>query len=79
VLFRYSFGDFDLSKPPNPLSEDLAIKLRSVIDMLMSSRPHREKDKKILNLIDYGQTGIINDATGYFNDAYDPDNMTYPF
>jgi hypothetical protein len=30
-------------------------------------------------LIDYGQTGIINDATGYFNDAYDPDNMTYPF
>ena len=73
------FEDFDPSKPPHPLSEDLAIKLQSVMDQFMSLRPHWEKDRRILNIIDYGQIGFVHDAMRCFNDAYDSDDMGLPF
>jgi len=73
------FEDFELSKPPHPLSEDLAIKLQSVMDQFMSPRSHWEKDRRILNLIDYGQIGFVHGAMRCFNDAYDPDDMDLPF
>ena len=73
------FEDFDPSKPPHSLSEDLAIKLQSVMDQFMSLRSHWEKDRRILNIIDYGQIGLIHGAMRCFNDAYDPDDMGLPF
>ena len=69
------FEDFDPSKPPHPLSEDLAIKLQSVMDQFMSLRSHWEKDRRILNLIDYGQLGFVHGAMRCYNDAYDPDDV----
>jgi hypothetical protein len=73
------FEDFDPTKPPHPLSEDLAVKLQSVMDQFMSLRTHWEKDRRILNLIDYGQIGFVHGAMRCFNDAYDPDDMGLPF
>ena len=77
--FGNPFEDFDPSKPPHPLSEDLAIKLQSVMDQFMSLRSYWEKDRRILNLIDYGQLGFVHAATRCFNEAYDPDDMGLPF
>lgn len=73
------FEDFDPSKPPHSRSEDLAIKLQSVMDQFMSLRSHWEKDRRILNLIDYGQLGFVHAAMRCFNDAYDSDDMGLPF
>jgi len=73
------FEDFDPSKPPHPLSEDLAIKLQSVMDQFMSLRSHWEKDRRILNLIDYGQLGIVHAATRCFNDDYDLEDLDVAF
>jgi hypothetical protein len=38
-----------------------------------------KKDGRILNIIDYGQIGIIHDVMRCFNDAYDSDEMGLPF
>jgi hypothetical protein len=75
----HPFEDFDSSKPPHSQSEDLAVKLQSVMDQFMSLRSHWEKDRRILNLIDYGQIGFVHGAMRCFNDAYDPDDMGLPF
>ena len=71
--------EVDPSKPPHPLSENLEINLQSVMDQFMSLRSHWEKDRRILDLIDYGQLGFVYAATRCFNDAYDPDDMGLPF
>jgi hypothetical protein len=73
------FKAFDPSKPPHSLSEDLAVKLQSVMDQFMSLRSHWEKDRRILNIINYGQIGFVHGAMKSFNDAYDPDDMGLPF
>jgi hypothetical protein len=62
--------EFDPSKPPDQLSEDLACKLQEVISRFMTLMPRWQEDRRIVNLIDYNQLTILQNVVGAFMDPY---------
>jgi hypothetical protein len=54
--------EFDSSKEPDPLSEDLACKLKEVISQLLSIMPKWKDDARIINLLDYKQLATLQNT-----------------
>ena len=71
--------EFDPSKPPDQLSEDLACKLQEVVSRFMSLLPRWQEDRRIVNLIDYNQLTTLQSAVGMFMDAYGVEDDNLPF
>ena len=71
--------EFDPSKPPDQLSEDLACKLQEVISRFMTLMPRWQEDRRIINLIDYNQLTTLQNTVGAFMDPYDVEDDDLPF
>ena len=71
--------EFDPSKPPDQLSEDLACKLQEVVSRFMSLMPRWQEDRRIINLIDYNQLATLQSAVGAFMDPYGAEVDDLPF
>ena len=71
--------EFDPSKPPDQLSEDLACKLQEVISRFMTLMPRWQEDRRIVNLIDYNQLTTLQSAVGAFMDPYGVEEEDLPF
>lgn len=71
--------EFDPSKPPDQLSEDLACKLQEVVSQFMSLMPRWKEDRRIINLIDYNQLTNLQNAVGAYMDPYDVEDDDLPF
>lgn len=71
--------EFDRSKPPDQLSEDLACKLQEVVSRFMSLLPRWQEDRRIVNLIDYNQLTTLQSAVGAFMDPYGVGEDDLPF
>jgi hypothetical protein len=71
--------EFDPSKPPDQLSEDLACKLQEVIGRFMTLMPRWQEDRRIMNLIDYNQLTTLQNTVGAFMDPYDVEDDDLPF
>lgn len=71
--------EFDPSKPPDQLSEDLACKLQEVISRFMALMPRWQEDRRIINLIDYNQLTTLQSMVGSFMDPYYTEDDDLPF
>jgi hypothetical protein len=71
--------EFDPSRPPDQLSEDLACKLQEVISRFMSLMPKWQEDRRIINLIDYNQLTTLQSALSMFMDPYGIEDDDLPF
>lgn len=70
-------NEFDSSKAPDPLSEDLACKLQEVISQLLSIRPKWKDDARIINLLDYNQLATLQDTVRAFADPYGLEDVPF--
>ena len=71
--------EFDPSKPPDQLSEDLACRLQEVVSRFMSLVPRWQEDRRIINLIDYNQLTALQGMVGAFMDPYGFEDDDLPF
>ena len=69
--------EFDSSKAPDPLSEDLACKLKEVISQLLSIMPKWKDDARVINLLDYKQLVTLQDTVRAFADPYGLEDVPF--
>lgn len=69
--------EFDSSKAPDPLSEDLACKLKEVISQLLSIMPKWKDDARIINLLDYKQLATLQNIARVFADPYGLEDVPF--
>ena len=69
--------EFDSSKAPDPLSEDLACKPQEVISQLLSIMPKWKDDARIINLLDYKQLATLQDTVRVFADPYGLEDVPF--
>lgn len=69
--------EFDSSKAPDPLSEDLACKLQEVISQLLSIMPKWKDDARIIKLLDYKQLATLQDTVRVFADPYGLEDVPF--
>jgi hypothetical protein len=69
--------EFDSSKAPDPLSEDLACKLQEVISQLLSLMPKWKDDARIINLLDYNQLATLQNTVRAYAGSYEFEDVPF--